>query len=220
LTDPAHYLQLGEILQLQHAPPSTNTDRFSVKLLGYHPDQSLIITTPRKHGNPIIVRDGHTFTVRLLQGSNIIAFQSQVLLASAKPYPHLHLSYPDEVESAMVRNAARVPIELDAQVLVTLPSKKQVRLDVLVTDLSTSGAGILSPKQLGKVGDRLQVYLRLEVCGGKDNLQLHAFLRNLKEVESEEGETRYLHGVQFAGLNRFQQLLLCGYVLSQVSQGF
>ena len=105
MPDRVRYLQIGDVLQLQFAPPSENVERFAATLIGFVPGQSLVITTPRKNARPIIVRDGQSFTVRMLQGSNIFGFVAQVLNASSKPYPHLHLSYPSDVESAVVRNA-------------------------------------------------------------------------------------------------------------------
>jgi c-di-GMP-binding flagellar brake protein YcgR len=212
-------LQIGDVLQLQWAPPSENTDRFAATLIGFLPDQSLVITTPRKQGRPIIVRDGQSFTVRMLQGSNIFGFVSRVLNASSKPYPHLHLAYPSEVETAVVRNAPRVPTEITAD--VTWPQNNtrvgEKRL-VTITDISSTGARVTDQQTLGKIGDVIQVIYTLMVCGGEDVLKIMGVIRNIREVAGRDGRTDFVHGVEFRGLNRFQHLVLCSYVLGSIAR--
>lgn len=210
-------LQIGDILQLQHAPPSENQDRYAVRLVGYLPGQSIVITTPRKHGNAILVRDGHAFTVRLLQGSNIFGFVAKVLFVSSKPYPHLHLSYPEDVESAVVRNAPRAPTKLSALVQNTsLAEDQRFNQEAIIIDLSSSGARLLLHEKLGEIGQLVQIILSLEACGGEDKLQVLGTIRNIKDlVEADAGEGR-IYGIQFSGIDRFQQLLLCSYVMGQV----
>lgn len=219
MPDAVKNLLIGDVLQLQHAPPSENMDRYAVKLVGYLPGQSLVISTPRKQGKAILVREGQAFTVRLLQGSNIFGFVAKVLAVFSKPYPHLHLAYPEDVESAVVRNAPRVPAKLSATVhnpkdKIDNPQGHQA----LVVDLSSTGARLIYQERLGEVGDLLQITVNLEVCGGSDRLQLFGAIRNIRESDGIEEHLDFMHGIQFAGLNRFQQLLLCSFVLGQISK--
>jgi c-di-GMP-binding flagellar brake protein YcgR len=213
------YLQIGDILQLQWAPPSENTDRYSATLVGFLTGQSLVITTPRKQGKPIIVRDGQSFTVRMLQGSNIFGFVSKVLNASSKPYPHIHLSYPSDVESAVVRNAPRVPAEIDAEVVWPQEtSGGNEKRTVTISDISSTGARIIDRQVLGKVGDIIQVTCTLSVCGGQDVLKIMSVIRNIRQMVDREGRKAYVHGLEFRGLNRFQHLVLCSYVLGSIAR--
>jgi c-di-GMP-binding flagellar brake protein YcgR len=212
-------LQIGDILQLQWAPPSENTDRFAATLIGFLPGQSLVITTPRKQGKPIIVREGQSFTVRMLQGSNIFGFVSQVLNASSKPYPHIHLSYPSDVETAVVRNAPRVPTEIVAQVAWPQNALKgNEKRSVTITDISSTGARITDQQILGKVGDVIEVTYTLSVCGGEDVLKIMSIIRNVREVVGRDGRNGFVHGLEFRGLNRFQFLVLCSYVLGSIAR--
>ncbi|MET0026173.1 MAG: flagellar brake protein [Candidatus Thiodiazotropha sp.] len=218
MTDSVKYLQIGDVLQLQFAPPSENQDRFSATLIGFLPNQSLVITTPRKSGNPIIVREGQSFTVRMLQGSNIFGFVSRVLQVSSKPYPHLHLAYPGEVESAVVRNAPRVPTELQATLIRPGGANQEEHYPVIISDISSTGARVIDRKKLGEVGSVIQISQTLAVCGGEDILKVLAVIRNIREIPDASGNLRYLHGVEFRGLNRFQQLILCSYVLGSIAR--
>lgn len=219
MPDAIKHFKVGDVLQLQHAPTSDNPDRYAVKLVGYLPGQSLVITRPRKQGNPILVREGQSFTVRLLHGSNIFGFVSKVLAVYAKPFPHLHLAYPVEVESAAVRNATRVTTSLSALVSNTRAGEWQLQgQPTIVLDLSNTGARLLMHERLGEVGEMVRLELSLQVCGGEDPLQVLGTIRNIRESEEGDGKIDYIHGLEFRGLNRFQQLLLCSFVLGQFAK--
>jgi c-di-GMP-binding flagellar brake protein YcgR len=201
------------VLQLQFAPPSEIQDRYATTLIGFIPEQSLIITTPRKHGKPIIVRDGQSFTVRMLQGSNIFGFVARVLRSVSTPYPYLHLEYPDEVETAVVRNAPRVATEIQAVACRPMDGDLAER-SVIITDISSTGERVMHQEPLGEVGTVIQVVHRLAVCGGEDDLKVMGMIRNVRKVEREDGTSLFVHGIEFRGLTRFQEVLLCAYVLS------
>jgi c-di-GMP-binding flagellar brake protein YcgR len=218
LSDSVNNLQIGDILQLQFVPPGDNQDRFSATLIGFLPNQSLVITTPRKSGKPIIVREGQRFTVRMLQGSNIFGFVSRVLQTSSKPYPHLHLAYPEEVESAVVRNAPRVSTELRATLIRSSGTNKEEQYPVIISDISSTGARVIDRNKLGEVGSVIQISQTLAVCGGEDILKVLAVIRNIREISDASGNPRFIHGVEFRGLNRFQQLVLCSYVLGSIAR--
>lgn len=220
MSDPVKHLQIGDVLQLQFAPPSENLDRYAATLLGFLPGQSLIITTPRKQGNPIIVREGQTFTLRMLQGSNIFGFVARVLKVSAKPYPYLHLAYPADVESAVVRNAPRVPTEIQAVVNKTagVSGAAEDQRPVIISDISSTGARLMDTQKLGDVGSVIQVTHSLSVCGGEDVLKVMGMIRNIRQVTREDGSSVFIHGIEFRGLTRFQELLLCGYVMGSIAR--
>jgi len=218
LSNAVKHLSIGDVLQLQYAPPNDNPERFAVKLIGYLPEQSLIITTPRKQGKPILVREGQAFTVRLLQGSNIFGFVARVLNASSRPYPHLHLAYPQDVESAVVRNAPRVTTRLQATVQRVHQQDQPLEHQALVMDLSSTGAKLVVPERLGATGEMVQLHLSLKVCGGEDQLQLLGNIRSIRESREAQGPQGYVHGIQFSAMNRFQQVLLCAFVLSEMAE--
>ncbi|MEW8507866.1 MAG: flagellar brake protein [Candidatus Thiodiazotropha sp.] len=219
MPDTVRYLQIGDVLQLQWAPPSENMERYAAILIGFLPEQSLVITTPRRQGRPLIVRDGQSFTVRMLQGSNVFGFVSHVLNVSSKPYPHIHLSYPDDVETAVVRNAPRVDTEIEAvAVWPQGASGAEQKRPVIISDISSTGARVINSQKLGEIGSVIQVIYSLSVCGGEDTLKLMSIIRNIRKSKYKDGRTRYIHGLEFRGLNRFQHLVLCSYVLGSIAR--
>jgi len=219
LSDIVKNLQIGDVLQLQFAPPNEGQDRYAATLVGFLPGQSLIITTPRKQGNPIIVREGQTFTLRMLQGSNIFGFVTRVLKVSSKPYPYLHLAYPADVESAVVRNAPRVPTEIQAIVSKKLgPSGAEDQRPVIISDISSTGARLMDREPLGEIGAVVQLTHTISVCSGEDVLRVMGVIRNIRQVTKDDGSSVFIHGIEFRGLTRFQELLLCAYVLGSIAR--
>jgi hypothetical protein len=63
----------------------------------------------------------------------------------------------------------------------------------------------------------IQIQLNIDVCNGSDSMQIMGEIKNLREFELEGQGSQFVHGVQFKGVNRFQQLLLCAYVLRQIT---
>ncbi len=217
MSDPVRHLQIGDVLQLQFAPPSEIQDRYATTLIGFMPGQSLIITTPRKQGRPIIVREGQSFTVRMLQGSNIFGFVARVLKSVSSPYPYLHLDYPDEVETAVVRNAPRVTTEIQA--IASRPMEgDSTEHAVTITDISSTGSRVMYDRPLGEVGTVIQVAHPLRVCGSEDDLKVMGMIRNVREVTRDDGSRLFVHGIEFRGLTRFQEVLLCAYVLGGIAR--
>jgi c-di-GMP-binding flagellar brake protein YcgR len=205
------------VLQLQFVPPSDIQDRYATTLIGFLPGQSLIISTPRKQGKAIFVREGQAFTVRMLQGSNIFGFVARVMKVSSKPFPYLHLAYPEEVEIAVVRNAPRVATEIRATASKPMEGDLTEH-EVVISDISKTGARVMYGKQLGGVGSVIQVTHPIAVCGGEDILKVMGKIRNVREIRREgEGES-FVHGIQFQGLTRFQEVLLCAYVMGSIAR--
>jgi hypothetical protein len=119
----------------------------------------------------------------------------------------------------VVRNAPRVSTELQATVIKSKgTSVKEMQRQVIISDISSTGARLIDRQKLGEVGSILQLTQTLAVCGGEDVLKVLGVIRNIRETTDPDGTRRYLHGIEFRGLNRFQQLILCSYVLGSIAR--
>ncbi len=216
-------LPVGATVQLQLTLPE-RSPRELVRVIGYLPGASLVVTCPTNAAGKFkIVRDGQVYKVRMLRGDSVVGFEAKVLAAPVKPFPHLHLQYPQEFEQIVVRNSARVRADMPCQVRNTkapdVPDNFQA---ARVVDLSETGARLASPTALGEVEDMLQVVFSLEVLGQAEQLSLVGDLRGVTERKSGaggEGDSRFLHGIQFRAVNRFQQVLLHAWVMEQLATG-
>lgn len=212
-------LQIGDTLQLQYAPPSTNPDRFAVRVIGYLENEGIITTPPMRGGKVMLIREGLNFTVRLLQGSAVLGFNAKVLHSVTKPYPHMHLSYPENVEAKVIRNAQRVSSNLQATVKNTQLAEDEEHLHkVTLVDISLTGARLESSELLGKVGDVLHINAPLRVCQSEEFLRTLVNICSVTPRDTEGEERVYYYGVAFRMLSRIQKLLLCAYVKGQIAQ--
>lgn len=208
-------LQVGDRLQLQKTP-SDRPERYIVQVVGLMAGQSVIVTTPRINGKVAIIRPDQKFTIRVLQGGSVFGFVSSVLHAYNVPFPHMHLSYPREMESIVVRNALRTATDLRGVVRNTKheDTKEHYRA-VRIVDLSNTGARLASKGPLGQEGDMLAVQFGFVVCGMEENVSLVAQIRGVGKRNVDDESMGFWTGLEFKSLNRFQQILLHGYVLER-----
>lgn len=212
--------QVGSTLQLQ---PLTGDGslRHAVRVVGSLPGASLIVTAPLINGKVALIRDNARFTVRQLRGHRVEGFVATVLQCAAKPFPHLHLSYPKEIESVVVRNAQRASCQLPTIVHnATRVEGDSEPKDATMVDLSISGARIASHVAMGEVGEMLRLSFPLRVAGVEETIALVSDIRNHTERHGEEAEVgRHLYGVQFRSANRYQLVLMHAFVLEHLLSG-
>lgn len=216
-------LAVGVTVQVQLTLPP-DSPREMVRVIGYLPGGSLVVTTPSRNGNFRIVREGQTYKVRMLRGDSVVGFESKVLASALKPYPHLHLQYPKDFEQIVVRNSARVKTDMPCMIRNThKPDSPEHHHQARIVDLSETGAKVAAPISLGAANDMLQVGMKLDVLGTEEQLVLVGDLRSVRErLEKDKNGKRtghYLHGVQFKAVNRFQQVLLHAWVLERLVSG-
>ncbi len=210
-------IPVGSTLQLQ-AAGLERAPRFNVRLIGYLPGASLLVTSPTIGGRLQMVRESQPFNVRMLRGNSVMGFVASVLQVYLKPYPHLHLEYPRRVESIMVRSARRAAAGIFALARniddVDLPENRH---EVTMLDLSATGAKLSMTSPIAVVGDTLHLDFSLQVAGREETLAMLGEVRNQMVREDPEGmRPSYICGVQFRAPNRLQELLLHGWVLERL----
>jgi c-di-GMP-binding flagellar brake protein YcgR len=212
-------MQVGDVVQLQRIVPEKEQEsRYTVTVIGFVPGKSILVTAPVIKGKVQFVLEDQRFAVRTLRGSNVIGFVATVMHTAVKPYPYLHLSFPEEVESIAVRNAERVETNMPALVKNTKnPDETHHWQPALIKDLSATGARFESFTHLGENGERLQIRFKLEVCNAEENIDLVAKIRNHTLITSgtDAGGVLYSTGTEFHMVNRFQQVLLHDHILEQ-----
>ncbi len=211
-------LQVGEILQLQPRNDEAGR-RMQVRVIGYLPGQSLIVTTPRSKGNVVIMREGQPFVGRMLVGNRIVGFATRVLRSCARPYPYLHLAYPEKLEQIVVRQAQRVQVRQFVSVGNENPAfTPQEHHRAHAVDISTSGALVVANEALGEVGDRLLLTCAVKIGGTKKLLRIPSWLRNVHADNADKlaGEDRYYHGIEFDVQDEQDVLALHGFVYEQI----
>lgn len=221
MTDEILKLKTGDNIQVQLFADQSET-RYMVKVIGYEPGISLLVSTPRAKGKPLLLREGSLMTVRLLTGNTVYGFESQILRACLSPFPYLHLSYPQAFESMVVRKAQRA----SANIIASVENNNRATdgsepFSAKITDLSIAGAMLVAPVPMAEVDDAIMVRAKVQVAGMERYLALAAIVRAVRVREAAEagGKTQYHHGVEFQMLDPEDQLVLHGFVYEQIATG-
>ncbi len=206
-------IHVGESLQLQ---PHDGEDsrRWQVKLIGYLPGTSLLVTTPTTGDKIMIIREGQRFVARMMAGNRIVGFTTTVLRSCSRPFPYLHLSYPEDVQQITVRKAQRVNVRLFASLKNTNPGFQFDKPQSgTIVDISTSGALLVSDKQLGEAEDSVTINCMIRIAGVEKLLSVPATLRN---VHLENSEQKFYHGLELALEDEQDIFALHGFVYEQI----
>ncbi|WP_286238014.1 flagellar brake protein [Neptuniibacter halophilus] len=203
--------RIGEKVQIETRSPR---GRYSVQLLGYRENGSMMVTAPRMNG---AINEGARVTVRLMSGNFICAFSARILKIQTAPFAYWHLEYPEDTEVRRIRSHTRVPVNLLVSV-DEFETGKGLRLDWPVnaycSDISLKGACIDAPATLGKQGDKLFVTTRFKVAGVDQVVLAPALIRSVQPTEG--GITKVVrHGVEFLELDDETHLILAGFVYQQ-----
>jgi c-di-GMP-binding flagellar brake protein YcgR len=209
-------LRFGDVAQLE--PALGGRVRHRVQLLGALSGVSLMVTAPENRGQTTLM-EGESCIVRIFTGDEALAFRAGVTRVCRQPFPYLHLTWPTEVEKALVRNARRARLQLPARVRGTGETTAGEPVPVVVEDLSTEGAQIESSAELGALGSKIDLLatLNLDRIGERD-LSLPAELMNMKQHDDEEGRTVYRYGLRFVDLPTEADLALTAYFYKQLTQ--
>lgn len=216
-------LEIGDNLQLQIA--ADEATRYYVKVIGYLAGKSLVVSTPVVDGHALQISEGQSLVVRLMSGNEIVGFSVEVLCSSARPYPHLHLSFPKNVQAVTVRKALRVDLNMAAKAHPCLTDSSEIDESqetqvVTVQDMSTSGALLIANKPLVEKGQSVMITMGFDVADTVEDVSLLAIVRNIRTERGEKVGQRYFHhGVELRLVGREQSVLVHAFVYQKIARG-
>ena len=210
-------IQVGEAVQLQTRDGEDHR-RLSVRIIGYMTGVSLLVTTPRVKDKVMIIREGQPFVARMMAGNQIVGFATTVMRTCSRPFPYLHLSYPEEMEQITVRKAQRVRVKLFAALKNANPEfQPEKPQSATVVDISTSGAQVIAKELLGEVGDTVTLSCAVKIGGVEKLLSIPSIIRSVQlEHNAELGQESHFHGLEFNLHDKQDLFALHGYVYEQI----
>ena len=206
-------LPVGTPIQLQQED-TENPVRYTVKLLGYYPGKGLIVTNTEHNGRTVLLTDDTRLVARSLQGSAVQGFRVKVLQTSMTPYPHLHLSYPQEIETSVVRDARRITTKQPA-LARNIKSDESDFHEAMIVDLSASGTKVATRVPVAGVDEVLEIKMELDIADMVEKLTLLAEVKSADFRQGNRDKGRlplYYYGLMFKGVNRFQKMALHAFV--------
>lgn len=206
-------LKMGDVMQLQISADSEA--RYPVKLLGFIPQRSIMISAPSaQKGRPLFLKDEQMVTLRFVVNNVASGFTAKVLKMCTEPSAYLHLEMPHQVEAVEVRNAVRVNTDFSATIINE--THKSNSLSVMVKNLSVLGGRLESERKIALIGDRLSITMTLSLDDVEKLVTLTAEIRNKGIVEEEGSAPINWYGFNFLFTDEEDRLLLKAYVYQEI----
>jgi len=165
-------------------------------------------------GKYLLMREGQAFIMRAFSGKSAYAFTTQILKTVNTPYPYLHLAYPREVRSLIVRKGARANVRVICA--ITDCDNVSLQMSGTIVNLSAGGAQIDVKQAPGEKGQRLIIKFRLAVNEIDTLLKLDAIIRAVNVNHADGSGTSYQLGVQFVDLSAEYSIPLMAYVYKEL----
>lgn len=202
-------LQIGDAIQLQ-SQGEDNSARYAVRLIGFAKGRSVIVSTPSIDGKYLLMREEQPFVLRAFSGKSAYAFSTRVLRSVNTPFPYLHLAYPKDVRSLVVRRGARANLRTICAVTECDGSPMQAAGTLL--NMSIGGTLLAAKQALGQKGQRLTIKFKTEINEVEAYLVLTAIIRAINTDESDEPDKAVKHGLEFVDVSGPDMILLSAFV--------
>ena len=212
LLDEARLL-IGDMVSLQ-GQSGDAVERYTVKLIGMSKGRSVLVTSPMIDGKYLLMREGQGFILRAFSGKNAYAFSTQILKSVNTPYPYLHLAYPREVKSLVVRRGARANVKVIC--VITACDDKPMQTPGSIVNLSVGGAQMVLKQPLGEKGQHLLIKFKVVVNGIEALLEVHGIIRAISVDRSGETDTPHQLGIQFVDISAEESIPLMAFVYREL----
>lgn len=199
LSFPDMGLRVGLSLFMRPRDPALAQVRHQVEYIGALRGKSFLVTLPIVRDKGLWMQNGQEFVFHAMEGMHVYAFTSRVLRARNNPFPYVHFSYPDKIEARQVRKSYRVRMHLP----VSIAAGDGTRQNVLLLNLSMTGALVEVPAQVWRQNETLTFVLPITMEEASCELVLHATVRSW-----EEKGTAARYGLEFASLAQQDALFL------------
>ena len=202
---------VGETLYLQQI--DNPAIRYTIRLIGFVKNRTVLVTAPAIDGKLEFVRDGQTFVVRAFSGKKAYAFVTSAVKSVHSPHPYLHLAFPKEVRCTVVRRGVRAQVKIIASVALENPERVSA---AVLTDLSMGGASGTLKQILGQKGEEGQIKFKVHAAGQDEFLNLKMALRSVAPAEGGDG---HKHDFEFLDVSIHDRLILSAYVHQILAEG-
>lgn len=208
-------LQIGDLVNLQILTDGAD-ERYSAKLIGLSHGHSVLVTTPMIDGKYQLMRVGHTYILRVFSGRSAFAFTTHILKSLHTPYPYLHLAYPKEVRSLVVRKGDRAKVK----VICAITGYDEVQLQEAGTiiNISIDGAMIGVKKVFGHKGQRVSIKFKVIVNGVEAFLGLNAVIKSVNTNQFKENDLPCQLGLQFVDVSTEDSIPLLAFVYNKLME--
>ncbi|CAH1903610.1 PilZ domain-containing protein [Candidatus Nitrotoga sp. HW29] len=208
-------LQVGDLVNLQILADGAD-ERYSAKLIGLFHGHSVLVTTPMIDGKYELMRVGHTYILRVFSGRSAFAFTTHILKSLNTPYPYLHLAYPREVRSLVVRKGDRAKVKLICA--ITGCDEAQLQEAGTIVNLSIDGAMVGVKKVFGHKGQKLSIKFKVIANNVEAFLKLDAIIKSINTHQFKDTDLPYQLGLQFVDVSTEDSIPLLAFVYHKLME--
>lgn len=204
-------LQIGTLLQIQLLDDETK--RYNVQLIGYHHGHGLIISAPKSSGSELamILRDDQPLNIRIKSNKAAAAFRCSIVEKRMKPYPHIHLSTPDEIESVTVEQDEM--IALDQGITFINDDEDSHSTQTELSGISLYEARIKHTERLADEGQRATVTMSFAFADKNNVIVLEGVISSVSENPDSGEQTLTL---SYEELDQSDKILLNAYIYERM----
>ena len=199
-------LRVGSSLQFNL---TSNKTSHTVALIGYVKDVTLMVMSPwaaQQTGSHLI--EGDQVLVRLFSGQSAFSFTVFVKTIIKIPFPYLHLSFPGHILGQAIRKSQRIKTDINATVSNNQNS-------AIISDLSTTGARIVTDSSLGEPGTKIELSFTAEIYGKETPILLQCVIKSLN-ISKENDQDKLYFGVEFIDLQSDQDFTLQNLIYQEI----
>lgn len=151
---------------------------------------------------------GARYGVQGFTGQYDFQFDAAAVGTFEVPFVYALLSWPDDVQARLVRQALRVRTLLPAQLAPAAPRKGEAQA-ASVLDLSASGALVETLNPMGDVGEAIRISFVVDADGEKSQITTDAVICHRRSLEAPSRERL---GLSFRALPKTERLMLSIYL--------
>ena len=205
--------RVGDVFQITLAT-DTQEMRHSVKLLGYFPNKTLMITAPVVNNSVLLLREGQSLMVRAFSGTAAYTFNCDIIKVCNSPFAYLHLSYPKIVQKVPIRSSARIGFNIIGVANNDTHGDNATDYPINITDISVTGAAMTASTPIGKKDDTLRITFHAHIRELTVRPTLKCIIRSLASTDDASSAIKY--GLQFVDLETQDILILQSLVYQKI----
>ncbi len=208
---PLQSVNIGTPIQISPLSDNTNSTKYRVKFLGGLEKSSIICTAPTIDEKSVFIKEHSGFSVQIFSGKEVYNFITTASAVLHKPFPHIHLKYPQGVYSKNIRNNQRVESSIICS-LVNHSANETSKSAGKIVDISLGGAMVESNTIAGEIKDEIECIFKLALDDTETLLSLPCVLRNVIEPKEDDDKQKYSHGIQFKEIPFLEKAILQNYI--------
>ncbi len=201
-------LKVNDKLQIRLVTTAKTTDNktssITVILIGYIYSKTLLTSSPKL---PLV--EGDKIMLRYFSGKNIFSFYSFVDKNIYQPFKYMHLSFPQQISSQVVRKSKRIESNIKAKI--------NNDSQAIITNISSTGAKIESDADFGEVSSSIKLSFVVNIYGKQAKLEIQAIIKTVNFI-NKNNQTILCYGIEFAQPDSEQLFILNSLVHKELAK--